>query len=234
MTYQTLEEACESMIKLTKEWAAHPAINCNPAIVEVKFKTNIKVHGHCGKRWGKWVIGYNLHMIKANLDKPEELLLLIKHEVGHIKQQNHSKKFKEVLRQLGVPEERLQRARYTAHQLVNYTPENKFVCLRCGYTKSTQRVISNKTKVCDWCGHEWDKEKNKMDRSRTMALFPVAMVNKVKVVRSSEQVRALKLKTYNLPWQEFAEYKRDGGEFDLLTWWEAIQQMDKEVGHVNN
>ena len=234
MTYQTLEEAMVDITRLTKEWAAHPAINCKPELVEVKFKTNLKVHGHCGRHFGLWVIGYNLHMIKANLDKPEELLLLIKHEVGHIKQQNHSKKFKEVLRQLGVPEERLQKARCTAHQLANYTPENKFLCLRCGYKKNTQRALSDKMKVCDYCGHEWDAERNKMDRSRTMALFPVEQIKSIQVIRNHDQLKAIKKETYNLPWQSFAEYKRDGGEFDLLTWYEAIQQLDKEAGHVNN
>ena len=222
------------MTRLTKEWAAHPAINCSPDLVEVKFKTNLRrVHGHCGKRWGKWHIAYNLFSVKANLDQPQELELLVKHEVGHIKEQNHSSRFKEVLRQLGYPEDHLKKARCTT-QLANYTPENKFVCLRCGYTKTTQRAMSGKMKTCDYCGTGWDTEANKMDRTRTMALFPLNIISKVKVIRSSEEVRQLRPQTRNLPWQAFAEYKRYGGELGLLCWWNATQRLDKEAEYVNN
>jgi hypothetical protein len=55
-------------------------------------------------------------------------------------------------------------------------------------------------------------------------------IEEAKEYKGSKSYRGFQTvsKYYKLPWREFAEYVRDGGEFSPLAWYESMQELSPE------
>lgn len=221
--FTTFEDAKTGLHDRLKELAVHPAIDVDPGKILIEFSPRYRrVQASCKKRTNKllgthWIITFNLHALMANLDNPEELDHTCVHEMAHVAAPNHGPNFRRVCRALGMPEERI-----GAKKSKLKSPEAKeiFVCLRCGTTKRTLRKHTDRLKRCDYCGYHYDSKLKRVDKSRTMAMFPVTdkeRVKKLAIVTSGERHE----QTRWLPWKEYAQYVKDGGELPVLAWWQA-------------
>lgn len=218
--FTTVEEAKIGLLAYLRELAQHPAINVNPESISVDVSARYR-RRHATCRWRQvfgmktWTIIFNLPVLRANLDNPSELEHTCQHEIAHVRAPNHGPQFRKVCRALGIPEDRI--GAKTSH-LRSAKSEELWVCLRCGTKKSTFRAHTNKLKRCDWCGSSWDAALDRIDRSKTMAMFKVE-----DAVRISNDMavpgKDRHLKTRWLPWKEYATYLRDGGEMTVMSWW---------------
>lgn len=218
--FKTVEEAKVGLLVYLHELALHPAINVDPNRVSIDVSSRYRRRHACckwktgadGKR--SWTIIFNLPVLRSNLENVPELEHTCQHEIAHIPQPNHGPKFRAVCRALGMPENRI--GAKTSH-LKSAVHEETWVCLRCGIKKKTLRAHTNRMKSCDWCGHNWDAELGKLDKVKTMAMFKLEEAGSI--AEMSVPGRDRHLRTRWLPWRDYAQYVRDGGEMTVMSWW---------------
>ncbi len=219
--YKTVEEAKIGLLEYLRELAQHPAINVEPHRINIDTSPRYRRRHACCKtnytRQGKtWTIIFNLPVLKANLENVPELEHICQHEIAHVAAPNHGPQFRKVCRALGIPEDRIGAK---TSQLKNAIHEEVFVCLRCGTKKKTLRAHTTRMKRCDWCGLSWDHGLNRMDKAKTMAMFPIKEAGSIAELAVPGRDRHER--TRWLPWREYAKYLRDGGEMTALGWWMA-------------
>lgn len=229
--FTTVEEAKVGLLAYLKELAIHPAINADPDRISIDVSSRYR-RRHACCRWKNgpdrkksWTIIFNLHVLKANLDNTAELEHICQHEMAHVPQPNHGPKFRQVCRALGMPEDRIGAK---TSKLKSAAYEEIWVCLRCGTKAKTLRSHTNKLKRCSWCGMHWDQGLGKLDKSKTMAMFPIKDAGSVGEM--GVQGKDRHLQTRWLPWKEYAQYLRDGGQFTVMHWWtECLRQGIYEI-----
>jgi hypothetical protein len=218
--FESIEDAKAGLLVRLRELALHPSINVRPEQVHIDTSSRYRRVMACCRRRntlkdGKtWTIIFNLHALRANLNNVEELEHTCQHEIAHIPAPNHGPQFYRVCRSLGMPENRIGAK---TSRLIRPVSVEIFVCLRCGSKKHTLREHTNKLKLCDYCGLHWDQALARMDKSRTMAMFPVKEAGSISELAVPHGDRHLK--TRWLPWKEYAQYLREGGTMTVVSWW---------------
>lgn len=186
--YKSVEEAKVGLLDYLRELAKHPAINVEPHRINIDTSPRYRRRHACCRtnhtRQGKtWTIIFNLPVLKANLENVPELEHICQHEIAHVAAPNHGPQFRKVCRALGIPEDRIGAK---TSKLNNAIHEEVFVCLRCGCKTKTLRAHTTRMKRCSWCGGYWDKALGRMDKVKTMAMFPIAEAPRVQELALKE------------------------------------------------
>lgn len=119
---------------------------------DYKFEwfTKKKTIGYCN--WKTKIINLSISFVEYNLDKPEEIIDTIIHEISHAltPRDGHGKKWKAKCIELGCTPKRVCQVKLNK-------PKGKYtlMCKTCGYTNEYYRKLKN-IKSCPRCDNKFN------------------------------------------------------------------------------